>query len=116
MELEKFCQHYLDRVSRSFAFSISQLDGPLRSWVGISYLLCRVADSIEDYAWPDIKVQDEAFFRFSEALVRFPDSDGNFWLSPLPGAMKIEELELMQDVSQLLRYFHAFPSPVQSAI
>ncbi len=43
--------YYLDRmheVSRSFAIVVPQMEKPLDDYTGISYLLCRVADNIED--------------------------------------------------------------------
>ncbi len=48
----EFYQTHLDRVSRSFAFCIRQLPDPLRGWVGLSYLLCRILDTIEDSPCP----------------------------------------------------------------
>jgi farnesyl-diphosphate farnesyltransferase len=43
-----FQQQLLEGVSRSFAFTIPQLPGVLRSMITNAYLLCRVADTIED--------------------------------------------------------------------
>jgi len=40
----------LEGVSRTFALTIPQLPAPLRDAVGNAYLLCRVADTIEDEA------------------------------------------------------------------
>ena len=40
----------LQGVSRTFALTIPQLPAPLRDAVGNAYLLCRVADTIEDEA------------------------------------------------------------------
>jgi farnesyl-diphosphate farnesyltransferase len=41
-------QHLLEGVSRTFALTIPRLPDPLRRVVGNAYLLCRVADTIED--------------------------------------------------------------------
>ena len=38
----------LQCVSRTFALTIPQLPGALRDVVGNAYLLCRIADTIED--------------------------------------------------------------------
>ena len=38
----------LPGVSRTFALTIPQLPEPLRHAVGNNYLLCRIADTIED--------------------------------------------------------------------
>ncbi len=43
-----FCRRQLPRVSRTFALSIEALPETLREAVRVSYLLCRVVDSIED--------------------------------------------------------------------
>ena len=38
----------LDKVSRSFAILIPYIEPPLRHYLAVAYLLCRVADNIED--------------------------------------------------------------------
>src|SRR5437868_6176588 len=44
----QFCWRVLADVSRSFAVVIRQLPHPLNDAVMVSYLLCRIADSVED--------------------------------------------------------------------
>ena len=39
---------HLAGVSRTFALTIPCLPKDLRDWVGNAYLLCRIADTIED--------------------------------------------------------------------
>jgi len=46
-----WCRATLPTVSRTFALNIQLLSGSMRDAVRIAYLLCRVADTIED-AWP----------------------------------------------------------------
>ncbi|GAB4183194.1 MAG: phytoene/squalene synthase family protein [Wenzhouxiangellaceae bacterium] len=43
-----FQRHILPEVSRTFALTIPQLPGDLREVVANAYLLCRIADTIED--------------------------------------------------------------------
>jgi farnesyl-diphosphate farnesyltransferase len=43
-----YCWQILPLVSRTFALTIPVLNEPLRTQVGVSYLLCRIADTIED--------------------------------------------------------------------
>lgn len=45
---EDFCREILPAVSRTFAIGIQLLPGDLGSAVGIAYLLCRIADTVED--------------------------------------------------------------------
>src|SRR5207245_81727 len=48
----QFCWRALDDVSRSFAAVIRQLPPSPAEAVMVSYLLCRIADSIEDSSLP----------------------------------------------------------------
>ena len=43
-----FCRATLPQVSRTFALSIRLLPGELGAAVGCAYLICRIADSVED--------------------------------------------------------------------
>jgi farnesyl-diphosphate farnesyltransferase len=47
---EAYQRHILQGVSRTFALTIPDLPSPLRTVVGNAYLLCRIADTIEDEA------------------------------------------------------------------
>jgi farnesyl-diphosphate farnesyltransferase len=60
----RFCAEMLPRVSRTFALSIEALPAGLRDPVRVSYLLCRVADTVEDAVglpWPARAALFEAF-------------------------------------------------------
>lgn len=50
--IQSYTESMLPHVSRTFALTIPSLRQPLRQEVGLAYLLCRVADTIEDH--PDI--------------------------------------------------------------
>src|ERR1700736_6195421 len=43
-----FCRHMLPHVSRTFALTVPVLPRPLSAPVCCAYLLCRIADTIED--------------------------------------------------------------------
>jgi phytoene/squalene synthetase len=45
-----YLKNQMDKVSRSFAVVVECLEQPLRSYLATAYLLCRVADNIEDCA------------------------------------------------------------------
>ncbi len=47
-DAERFCQEILPQVSRTFALSIRFLPGHLGRAVLVAYLICRIADTIED--------------------------------------------------------------------
>src|ERR1035437_791690 len=112
-----FYQSHLDRVIRSFAFCIRQLPPPLREWVGLSYLLCRVVDTIEDSAWPNLAAQMEAFRQFDASLM---SSSGipalAAWRDIFPNDIPTSEKLLIADATVLLEDFHKFPPQVHEMI
>ena len=55
---DAFCQDILPSVSRTFAVSIRLLPGELGSAVRTAYLLCRIADTVEDA--PELAADDKA--------------------------------------------------------
>lgn len=63
----------LPRVSRTFALNIRLLDDSMGEAVRIGYLLCRIADTIED-AWPGPRAEIEA--RFDQFLAALDGDDG----------------------------------------
>jgi phytoene/squalene synthetase len=108
----EFYQQHLDRVSRSFAFCIRQLPFPLREWIGLSYLLCRLADTIEDAPWPNPEDQARAFAAFDAALMSVDAAELLAELAPLFPEIRQAERELVLDSPRLLRDYHALPAAV----
>ena len=60
--------HLLDGVSRTFAFTIPQLPAGLRETVTNAYLLCRIADTIEDDPLLDAGLKDRFHREFLNAV------------------------------------------------
>lgn len=58
----------LEKTSRTFAASIPLLDEPTRRWVGLAYLLLRIADNFEDAASWGVEDRVTALRRFLEVL------------------------------------------------
>jgi len=61
-------ERLLEGVSRTFAFTIPQLPGGLRETVTNAYLLCRIADTIEDDPLLDAGLKDRFQDDFLEAV------------------------------------------------
>jgi len=79
---------HLVRVSRSFAFCIARLEAPLNRQVGLSYLICRILDSVEDAQWIDRSGQAQAFEEFISFLHLDSSSD-----SPIDSPIGIKTVE-----------------------
>jgi len=67
-EARAACASLLPQVSRTFALTIPVLGEPLRTYVGIAYLLCRIADTIEDRPGQGRGERDRGLRRFAEAV------------------------------------------------
>ena len=64
----------LDRVSRSFALCIPLLEDGLKETIGISYLLLRALDSIEDSTYE--REQKELLYkRFLKLIEEMPQNE-----------------------------------------
>jgi farnesyl-diphosphate farnesyltransferase len=70
-----YCWQILPHVSRTFALTIPTLEEPLRGQVGVSYLLCRIADTIEDRVGLDPPQRLTLFHMFRD-LVHSPGDSG----------------------------------------
>lgn len=101
---------HLERVSRSFAFCIEQLEEPLRRWVGLGYILCRLADTVEDSAWASPAAQKEAFNQFL-SFVDHPAEplEISTWAAGFPTDIPEGEVILLQDAPVFLLDLHELP-------
>ncbi|MEM7675079.1 MAG: polyprenyl synthetase family protein, partial [Myxococcota bacterium] len=108
---QKFCFEMLPKVSRTFALSIDALPETLRSAVCVSYLLCRIVDTIEDEAVlaPDVR---ERLFDGFDALM----SDDRADWRPFEAACREAALggasadaELVAEAGAVFRAFRALP-------
>lgn len=114
-ELE-FYQSHLDRVSRSFAFCIARLEGELREWVSLSYLLCRILDTVEDAPWATPEEQDEAFDLFASFLSAQPTEESVQCWAELFGEIDPGERILLGDAHRCFTNFHDLRPEVKEKI
>ncbi len=63
-EVDRWCRDILPRVSRTFALSVRVLPGELGRAVLAAYLLCRIADTIEDAPQLDADLKAATIDRF----------------------------------------------------
>ena len=109
-----FCEAMLPKVSRTFAICIRLLPRDLEQPVLISYLLCRIADTIEDSTSLSGAEQERLFAHFSRSIAPGgPDAE------PLRSAFaepaSDEEL-LAREADTVLREFRRLPPEQQAAV
>lgn len=115
--LAQFNQPHLDRVSRSFALGIRQLSPSLRAPVGLSYLVCRLLDTVEDASWDDGAAQEKAFTTFDSFIERRPtDADVRAWAASFPLDLTDGERILLEDAARVFGEFHALPEDDRAVI
>lgn len=108
-----FYQGHLDRVSRSFAFCIARLELSLRQNVGLTYLLCRILDTIEDAPWQNFSNQLNSFRQFEVFISqsdRLNEQEVKKWRSVFPINIVPDEARLLDDSYRLFYDFHQLPS------
>jgi len=113
-EMERaWCAGMLPKVSRTFALCIRLLPSALEHPVCVAYLLCRIADTVEDSA--TLSATDKA-----RLLAEFRDAVGG---GPMPAAVQAEfagattdDEILARDADVVLRAFRRLPPPTQDTI
>ena len=109
-------QDHLQKVSRTFALTIPLLPKDLADYVGNAYLLCRIADTIEDdpKALPTKKIiwlKDFAFFA-SKSFAKEEDllSLKERALALTKDGAKDVEYALIEDMDKVIKRTLTFPS------
>ena len=105
----KFQNRALDGVSRTFALTIPQLPKDLRHVVGNAYLLCRIADTIEDepaLSTAEKRKYSEQFISVVKGEVNAIDFAQDLG-SQLSAATTSDEHKLIQNTERVIRITHA---------
>ncbi|MBI4557694.1 MAG: squalene/phytoene synthase family protein [Candidatus Hydrogenedentes bacterium] len=107
----------LQGVSRTFALTIPRLPEGLRSVVGNAYLLCRIADTIEDSDTLTLEEKKEFSTRFVEAVQGREEAQAfaESLRARLGGSTLESEKNLVENTARVLRITRGFPG-VQQAI
>jgi len=117
-EATAFQDHILGSVSRTFALTIPQLPNGLSHVIANAYLLCRIADTIEDESALDS--ERKAYFqRYFSDLILGKREVGEFIdkLLPLLTASTLDaERELVANTDKVLTLTHSFTRGQQQAL
>jgi phytoene/squalene synthetase/2-polyprenyl-6-methoxyphenol hydroxylase-like FAD-dependent oxidoreductase len=109
-----FCKESLGEVSRTFSRPIALLPPKLEVAVTLGYLLCRIADTVEDHVAVEASMRDELFALFLGALERGDDPAtfaSAFGLVPGDDA----ELTLARSLPRVMRVFAAQDAAVRAS-
>jgi farnesyl-diphosphate farnesyltransferase len=114
---EKYCVDMLPKVSRTFAPTIQRLPKPLCLQVTVAYLLCRIADTIEDSTVLDIEQKKKLLEDYANIITEHSSVKLNAFLQhirllPHDGC----EYELVHNAPLILDVYNTFPQKVRSGI
>ncbi len=108
----------LQDVSRTFALTIPQLPAPLRAVVGNAYLLCRIADTIEDEEALSAQQKREFSDQWFEVLRGNHDAEG--FAQELAKLLTLSaterERELITNTPRIVRVTERFSVSQKSAL
>lgn len=114
-----WCYDIVDDVSRTFALTIAELEEPLSREICVGYLLCRVADTIEDSERIPATEQVHLLELYGEALT--PGEPGEVdafmnrvdaWIPADPSA----DWQLVSETPRLLRAFDSLSAESRAQI
>jgi len=109
-----FCQEMLPKVSRTFALCIRFLPPGVNYAVLVAYLLCRVADTIEDSVGLSAADKDRLLAHFRRCL-----EEGGPDATPLAAAFaegRQDDEQLAARADTVLHEYRALPAPQRDAI
>ncbi|HET7584383.1 MAG TPA: phytoene/squalene synthase family protein [Gemmatimonadaceae bacterium] len=117
-EDRRFQDELLPGVSRTFALTIPQLPRPLRDVVTNAYLLCRIADTIEDEVSLDAG-EKRAFHDLLTAAVSGGDGAAELVRDLVPrlsAQTSVAERALVADTARVVAVTHGFPERPRAAV
>ncbi len=110
--------NHLAKVSRTFALTIPVLPADLRDYVGNAYLLCRIADTIEDDPVMTHEAKQEHLKNFVACLRQQMDTEK--WTTTISALLqtsaKQAEYALMCDIPKVLARYHSYPADVKQVL
>ncbi|HEX5353564.1 MAG TPA: phytoene/squalene synthase family protein [Rhodanobacteraceae bacterium] len=115
---EKYQNHILPAVSRTFALTIPQLDPGLRTVIANAYLLCRIADTIEDeQSLPgDVKQQFHGRFTRVVGSTEDPASFARDLAPLLNGNTLAPERDLVAHTPDIIEVTDSFNLPQRESL
>lgn len=119
---DSFCREILPAVSRTFALNIPVLPEPLDGVVTVAYLLCRIADTLEDEAQGPVSARVKLLENFA-GLVELPRGWESATADFTPRALAVlragapaSEVELLRGTHQVLKALDGLPASTKPHI
>jgi len=114
----EWCHDTLESVSRTFAISIEQLEEPMSSTLCVGYLLCRIADTVEDERSLAAAEKDGLLAQFDCVLDPDDRTEVDEFASSVDDAEtpSTDDWRLVAESERVIRTFERLPAPAREAI
>ncbi|HEX6240147.1 MAG TPA: squalene/phytoene synthase family protein [Polyangiales bacterium] len=110
-----YCKAALVAVSRTFSKPIAMLPGNLEVAVTLGYLLCRIADTVEDHPAVPRRDKDRLFTAFLDVIERGAAArDFEQLFDTIEG--DDSELSLSRNLTRVMRVFSTLPEGMQQVL
>jgi farnesyl-diphosphate farnesyltransferase len=109
----------VESVSRTFALSVDLLEEPVSSWVCTGYLLCRIADTVEDDPAIPPRVRADLLETYDAVLDPDDGTDVPAFLEavePVRPADGGADWRFVDETDRVFRVFDSFPAEVAGAM
>lgn len=115
---ERYQEQVLPEVSRTFALTIPQLPGELRLVVTNAYLLCRIADTIEDDGGLSVETKHQLHEEFIEVIAgtRHARSFSERVVPMVSPDMLPAEIDLIANTDRVVAVTHSFNATQRAAL
>lgn len=116
-----WCHDSVQGVSRTFALTVDVLDEPMSSYICLGYLLCRIADTVEDTDRIDPDEQSALLRLYDEALDPESDATAADFRDAVdehlpPADVRSADWEVVAETERVFATFEELPEDVREAI
>ena len=116
-EDREYCRQILSKVSRTFAPTIRMLPGALFMPVTVAYLLCRIADTVEDEERFSIEEKQYLLLAYSDIFKLSQQKYKKIFLSKIDSVPEYNhDVALMKNLEKVLRVYNTFHPEVRKMI
>ena len=117
----QWCHDAVQGVSRTFALTIDVLDEPMATHICLGYLLCRVADTIEDAGHIPPEPQAELLRTYDAAIDPESDTDISTFRADIdewlpPADERSPDWVVVAEAPRVMATFEELPADVRAAI
>ncbi|AEN05197.1 phytoene/squalene synthase family protein [Halolamina sp.] len=117
----EWCHEAVQDVSRTFALTVDVLEEPMSSYICLGYLLCRVADTVEDASHIPPEEQAALLRQFDAALDSDSEADIETFASNvqewLPEEAEREvDWTVVKEAPRIVGTFEKLPADVRDAV